>query len=103
MSGIAVDSISANSGTVVDVADDMTAGNATFSGIVKADDIQETTVGHGVEIDGALLKDGGSVGSLEAEAGDTVDVSAASLVLADDPFQVIRLKAVQLTQSQSTQ
>ena len=84
MSGIAVDTISANSGTVVDVADDMTAGNATFSGIVKADDIQETTVGHGVEIDGALLKDGGLVGSLEAEAGDTVDVSAASLVLADD-------------------
>ena len=62
----------------------MTAGNADFSGIVKADDIQESTVGHGVEIDGVMLKDGEVTGGLTAEAGDTVDVSAASLVLADD-------------------
>ena len=84
MSGIAVDTISANSGTVVDIADDMTAGNASFSGIVKTDDIQEATEGHGVEVDGVMLKDGVVTAGLTAEAGDTVNVSAATLTLRND-------------------
>ena len=62
----------------------VSGSDATFSGVVKTDDIQESTVGHGVEVDGVMLKDGVVTAGLVAEAGDTVNVSAASLVLADD-------------------
>lgn len=78
------DTINSKAGSGISFADAVSGSDATFSGVVKTDDIQESTIGHGVEIDGVIAKDGVVTAGLTAEAGDTVDVSAASLVLADD-------------------
>ena len=54
------------------------------SGTVTVDTIAEYNTDAGVTVDSVHLKDGVVTAGLTAEAGDTVDVSAANLVLADD-------------------
>ena len=85
MDSISVDNIgelTPGAGITLDHA--LAGSDADFSGTVSADTIAEHTVGAGVTADGVIMKDGVVTAGLTAEAGDTVDVSAASLVLADD-------------------
>ena len=85
MDAISVDTVNElTPGAGISFADAVSGGDADFSGTVSADTIAEHTVGAGVTADGVVLKDGVVTAGLTAEAGDTVDVSAASLVLADD-------------------
>ena len=84
MDAISVDTINDLSGAGITFADAVDGSDATFSGTLTVDTIAENTVGGGVTADGVILKDGAVTGGLTAEAGDTVDVSAGSLVLADD-------------------
>jgi len=84
MDAISVDTINDLSGAGISFADAISGSDADFSGTVSADTIAEHTVGAGVTADGVIMKDGVVTAGLTAEAGDTVDVSAASLVLADD-------------------
>lgn len=78
------DTINSKAGSGISFADAVSGSDATFSGTLTVDTIAENTVGGGVTADGVILKDGVVTAGLTAEAGDTVDVSAASLVLADD-------------------
>ena len=85
----AMDSIAVNTIYELTQDSDITFGNdivgtnATFATELFVPKISETVLNNGVTIDGVLLKDGGVYGSLTAEAGDVVDVSAAtSLVFA---------------------
>ena len=85
MDAIAVDNIgelTPNAGITFD--NGVTGLDATFSGTVTVDTIAEFTTDAGVTVDNVHLKDGVVTAGLTAEAGDTVNVSAASLVLADD-------------------
>ena len=85
MDSISVDNIgelTPGAGITLDNA--LAGSDADFSGSVSVDTIAEHTVGAGVTADGVIMKDGVVTAGLTAEAGDTVDVSAASLVLADD-------------------
>ena len=85
MDAIAVDNIgelTPNAGITFDNA--VAGSDATFTGTVTVDTIAEYSADVGVTVDGVSLKDGVVTGGLTAEAGDTVNVSAASLVLADD-------------------
>ena len=84
MDAISVDTINDLSGAGISFADAISGSDADFSGTVSADTIAEHTVGAGVTADGVIMKDGVVTAGLTAEAGDTVDVSAASLVLADN-------------------
>ena len=84
MDAISVDTINDLSGAGISFADAVSGSDADFSGTVSADTIAEHTVGAGVTADGVIMKDGVVTAGLTSEAGDTVDVSAASLVLADD-------------------
>lgn len=84
MSGISADTFGSLSGLGMSFTDAISGSDADFSGTVSADVVAEHTVGAGVTVDSVLLKDGVVTAGLTAEAGDTVDVSAASLVLADD-------------------
>ena len=84
MSGISADTVGSLSGNGITLSDVISGSDADFSGTVSADVVAEHTVGAGVTVDSVLLKDGVVTAGLTAEAGDTVDVSAASLVLADD-------------------
>lgn len=85
MTGINVNTIGALTGDTISVTDILSGTDATFSGSVSADTISEVTTDAGVTVDSVLLKDGMVYGGLTAEAGDTVDVSAATnLVFADD-------------------
>ena len=84
MSGISADTFGSLSGAGMSFTDAVSGSDADFSGTVSADVVAEHTVGAGVTVDSVLLKDGVVTAGLTAEAGDTVDVSAASLVLADD-------------------
>jgi len=84
MDAISVDTINDLSGAGISFADAISGSDADFSGTVSADTIAEHTVGAGVTADGVIMKDGVVTAGLTSEAGDTVDVSAASLVLADD-------------------
>jgi len=85
MDAISVDTVNElTPGAGISFADAISGGDADFSGTVSADTIAEHTVGAGVTADGVVMKDGVVTAGLTAEAGDTVDVSAASLVLADD-------------------
>ena len=85
MDAIAVDNIgelTPNAGITFTNA--VAGSDATFTGTVTVDTIAEYSAGVGVTVDGVSLKDGVVTGGLTAEATDTVNVSAASLVLADD-------------------
>lgn len=85
MDAIAVDNIgelTPNAG--ITFTNEVAGSNATFSGTVTVDTIAEYSTDVGVTVDGVSLKDGVVTGGLTAEAGDTVNVSAASLQLADD-------------------
>ena len=84
MDGISADTYGSLSGAGMSFTDAISGSDADFSGTVSADTIAEHTVGAGVTADGVIMKDGVVTAGLTAEAGDTVDVSAASLVLADD-------------------
>ena len=85
MDAISVDTVNElTPGAGISFADAISGSDADFSGTVSADTIAEHTVGAGVTADGVVMKDGVVTAGLTAEAGDTVDVSAASLVLADD-------------------
>ena len=85
MDAISVDTVNElTPGAGISFADAISGGDADFSGTVSADTIAEHTVGAGVTADGVIMKDGVVTAGLTSEAGDTVDVSAASLVLADD-------------------
>jgi hypothetical protein len=85
MDAISVDTVNElTPGAGISFADAISGGDATFSGTMSVDTIAENTVGGGVTVDGVILKDGVVTAGLTAEASDTVDVSAASLVLADD-------------------
>lgn len=85
MSGITADTIGDLSGNGITVNDAINFdAAATFDSTVSVDTINEMTVGAGVTIDSVVLKDGAVTGGLTAEAGDTVDLSAGSLVLADN-------------------
>ena len=85
MDSISVDNIGELTGGAGITFDHAVAGSdADFSGTVSADTIAEHTVGAGVTADGVIMKDGVVTAGLTAEATDTVDVSAATLVLADD-------------------
>ena len=84
MDGISADTVGSLSGAGITLTDAIAGSDADFSGTVSADTIAEHTVGAGVTVDSVLMKDGVVTAGLTAEAGDTVDVSAASLVLADD-------------------
>ena len=79
MDGIAVNTINElTPGNGITFGNDVEGENATFTTELFVPKISETVTGNGVTIDDVLLKDGGVVGSLTAEAGDTVDVSAAT-------------------------
>ena len=85
MSGITADTIGDLSGNGITVNDAINFdGAATFDTSISVDTISEMSVGSGVTVDGVVLKDGAVTGGLTAEAGDTVDLSAGSLVLADN-------------------
>ena len=84
MDGISADTYGSLSGAGMSFTDAISGSDADFSGTVSADTIAEHTVGAGVTVDSVLMKDGVVTAGLTSEAGDTVDVSAASLVLADD-------------------
>ena len=84
MDGISADTIGSLSGNGITLTDDIAGANADFSATVSVDTIAEHSVGAGVTVDSVLLKDGVVTAGLTAEAGDTVNVSAATLVLADD-------------------
>ena len=84
MDGISADTYGSLSGAGMSFTDAISGSDADFSGTVSADTIAEHTVGAGVTADGVIMKDGVVTAGLTSEAGDTVDVSAASLVLADD-------------------
>ena len=85
MDSIAVDSIGELTPGAGITFDNAVAGSdATFSGTVTVDTIAEFTTDAGVTVDSVHLKDGVVTAGLTAEASDTVNVSAASLVLADD-------------------
>ena len=85
MDAISVDTVNElTPGAGISFADAISGSDADFSGTVSADTIAEHTVGAGVTADGVIMKDGVVTAGLTSEAGDTVDVSAASLVLADD-------------------
>jgi len=84
MDGISADTFGSLSGSGMQFTDAVSGSDADFSGTVSADTIAEHTVGAGVTADGVIMKDGVVTAGLTAEAGDTVNVSAASLVLADD-------------------
>ena len=84
MDAISVDTINDLSGAGITFADAIDGSDATFSGTLTVDTIAENTVGGGVTADGVVMKDGVVIAGLTAEASDTVDVSAASLVLADN-------------------
>ena len=84
MDGIEADTVGSLSGAGVTFTDAVDGSDADFSGTVSVDTIAEHTVGAGVTADGVIMKDGVVTAGLVAEAGDSVDVSAASLVLADD-------------------
>lgn len=85
MTGIDVDTIGDLSGGGITVNDAINFdGAATFDTTIGVDTINELSSGVGVTVDSVLLKDGKVTGSLTAEAGDTVDVSAATLTLADN-------------------
>ena len=84
MDGISADTFGSLSGSGMQFTDAVSGSDADFSGTVSADTIAEHTVGAGVTADGVIMKDGVVTAGLVAEASDTVDVSAASLVLADD-------------------
>jgi hypothetical protein len=84
MDAISVDTINElTPGNDINFGNDVAGTNATFATELFVPKISETVPNNGVTIDGVLLKDGGVVGSLTAESGDVVDVSAAtSLVFA---------------------
>tara|TARA_R110001606_G_scaffold29733_3_gene92579 strand:- start:7843 stop:12633 length:4791 start_codon:yes stop_codon:yes gene_type:complete len=84
MTGINVNTIAALSGDVVTFNDDIAGGDAGLTGTLSVDTISESTANVGVTVDSVLLKDGVVTAGLTAEAGDTVDVSAATFVLADN-------------------
>jgi len=85
MTGITVDTIGDLNGNGITVNDAVNFdGDATFDTSVSVDTINEMSVGSGVTVDGVVLKDGAVTGGLTSEAGDTVDLSAGSLVLAND-------------------
>ena len=84
MDAISVDTINDLSGAGITFADAIDGSDATFTGTLTVDTIAENTVGGGVTADGVILKDGSVTGGLVAEAGDTVNLSAGTLVLADD-------------------
>ena len=85
MTGIKVDTIeSLTPSGDINFSSAISGTDATFSGSVSTDTINEVTVGAGVTADGVILKDGAVIGGLTAEVGDTVDVSAATLTLAND-------------------
>ena len=85
MTGIDVDTIGDLNGNGITVNDAINFdGAATFDTTIGVDTINELSSGVGVTVDSVLLKDGSVTGGLTAEAGDTVDVSAATLTLADN-------------------
>ena len=85
MDSIAVDNIGELSPGAGITFDNAVAGSdATFSGTVTVDTIAEYNTDAGVTVDSVHLKDGVVTAGLTAELGDTVDVSAANLVLTDD-------------------
>jgi hypothetical protein len=82
MDAIAVDAINElTPGNGITFGHDITGVNAEFSGAVTVNTISELTSGVGVTVDSVLLKDGAVTGGLLAESTDTVNVSAATLVL----------------------
>jgi len=84
MTGIEADQIGSLSGNGISITDDISGLDATFSGALAVDTINEVTAATGVTVDGVLLKDGVVTGGLTAEVGDTVDVSLGTLTLAND-------------------
>jgi len=85
MTGISADTIGDLSGAGIVVQDSINFdAAATFDTSISVDTINESSALAGVTIDGVLVKDGSVTGGLTADAGDTVNVSAATLVLADD-------------------
>ncbi|MDA8882962.1 hypothetical protein N9I00_00985 [bacterium] len=86
MDAISVDTINELSpGSDINFGNNIAGTNATFATELFVPKISETVANNGVTIDEVLLKDGVVVGGLTAEAGDIVDVSAAtSLVFAAD-------------------
>ena len=84
MTGISADQIGSLSGNGISITDDISGLDATFSGTLAVDTINEVSTATGVTVDGVLLKDGVVTGGLTAEAGDTVDVSLGTLTLAND-------------------
>jgi len=85
MTGIDVDTIGDLNGGGITVNDAINFdAAATFDTTIGVDTINELSSGVGVTVDSVLLKDGSVTGGLTAEAGDTVDVSAATLTLANN-------------------
>ena len=85
MTGIDVDTIGdlSGGGITVNNAINFDAA-ATFDTTIGVDTINELSSGVGVTVDSVLLKDGSVTGGLLAQAGDTVDVSAATMTFADN-------------------
>ena len=54
------------------------SGNVAYTGNIQVDDIIEKTSGHGVEIDGVLLKDGGGTFTGNVVIPDGGDIGSAS-------------------------
>jgi len=85
VSAIDTDTINSVSGLGIAITDDITVtGDIDASGTMTIDTINEHTNSVGVTVDGVLLQDGVVTGGLTAELGDTVDVTAATLLLAND-------------------
>ena len=85
MTGIQADTIGDLSSGGITVTDAINFdAAATFDTTIGVDTINELSSGTGVTVDSVLLKDGSVTGGLTAQAGDTVDVSAATLTLADN-------------------
>ena len=85
MTGIEADTIGDLSGGGITVNDAINFdAAATFDTTIGVDTINELSSGVGVTVDSVLLKDGSVTGGLLAQAGDTVDVSAATMTFADN-------------------
>jgi hypothetical protein len=85
MDSISVDNIAElSNGAGITFDNAVTGSDATFTGTVKADTLAENTVGNGITIDGASIKDGVLTGGVTLGASDTADLSAGTLVLAND-------------------
>ena len=85
MTGIQADTIGDLSSGGITVTDAINFdAAATFDTTIGVDTISELSSGVGVTVDSVLLKDGSVTGGLTAQAGDTVDVSAATMTFADN-------------------